>query len=117
MSGKMKEIKAIVQPFMLEHVLDALVAIEGLPGVTVSQVLGWGRSRADGVAASVREAGHAFAPKSKVEVVVPAAMAEEVMDALLRSARTGNRGDGKVFVLDVVDVARIRTGETGDAAI
>lgn len=113
----MKEIKAVVQPFMLEHVLDALAALQGLPGVTVSQVIGWGRSRAVGVAKPVREAGHAFAPKSKVEVVVPDELVAPVVDAIVQAARTGKPGDGKVFVYDVADVVQVRTGERGAAAI
>ncbi len=117
MSGRIKEIKAIVQPFMLEHVLDALASIEGLPGVTISQVLGWGTSRASGEAKRIREAGHAFAPKTKVEIVVRAEMAQRVVEAIMGAAHTGNPGDGKVFVTDLVDAAKIRTGLRGVAAI
>ncbi len=117
MSDKMKEIKAIVEPFMLEHVLDALATIEGLPGVTVSHVLGWGKRRGEGVAAAGRDATHAFAPRTKLDIVVPAELAQQVIDAILRSARTGKPGDGKVFVLDLTDAVKISTGEHGDAAI
>jgi nitrogen regulatory protein P-II 1 len=113
----MKEIKAIVQPFMLQHVLDALVNIEGLPGVTVSEVMGWGKSRAANAQHPVREAGHAFARKSKVEVVVPDAIVDQVVEAIVRAARTGKAGDGKVFVHELADVVKIRSGERGEAAI
>jgi nitrogen regulatory protein PII len=113
----MKEIKAIVRPFMLEHILDALESIEGWPGGTRSKVLGWGKSRAAGVAAPVRAAGHAFAPKSQLEVVVPDEMVEAVLSAIEGAARTGKPGDGKVFVIDALDALKIRTGERGDAAI
>lgn len=113
----MKEIKAIVQPFMLEHVLDALAAIEGLPGVTISEVIGWGKSRAAGVQRPVREAGHAFARKSKLEIVVPDAMLDQVVETIVRAACTGKPGDGKVFVYDLTDAVRIRTCDHGEAAI
>lgn len=113
----MKEIKAIIQPFMLEHVLDALAAIEGLPGVTISEVIGWGKSRAAGAHRVVREAGHGFARKSKVEIVVRDAMVERVVEAIVRAARTGKPGDGKVFVYALSDTVKIRTGERGEGAI
>jgi nitrogen regulatory protein P-II 1 len=113
----MKEIKAIVQPFMLEHVLDALAAIEGLPGVTISEVSGWGKSGATNAQRPVREAGHAFARKSKVEIVVPDAVVDRVVDAIVQAARTGQPGDGKVFVHDLTDAVKIRTGEHGEVAI
>lgn len=113
----MKEIKAIVQPFMLEHVLDALAAIEGLPGVTISEVRGSGKTRAANVKRPVREAGHSFAPKSKLEIVVPNAMLDQVVDAIVQAARTGRRGDGKVFIHDLSDVVKIRTGDRGEVAI
>ncbi len=112
----MKEIKAIIQPFVLERVCDALREIEGLPGVTVSQVLGWGKSRAVGARDTVQEGGVAFARKTKLELVVPAALAARVVTAIESAARTGNPGDGKIFVYDVEEVVRIRTGERGTEA-
>lgn len=113
----MKEIKAIVQPFMLEHVLDALASIEGLPGVTVSDVIGWGKSSAFTTGAISPDSGRALAGKSKVEIVVPDAMVDEVVDVIVRAARTGKPGDGKVFVYEVSDAVKIRTGKRGEAAI
>lgn len=113
----MKEIKAIVQPVMLERVLTALEAMEELPGVTVSQVLGWGRARGAGLSDPVREAGHAFAKKSKLEIVVSDEVAPRVVQAIQENACTGRAGDGKIFVSDVVEVVKIRTGETGEKAI
>ena len=113
----MKEIKAIIQPFMLERVCAALREIDGLPGVTVSQVIGWGKSRAADARDAVQEAGHAFARKTKVEVVVPAPLAETVVAAIEDAARTGSVGDGKIFVYDVAEVVKIRTGERGEEAI
>jgi nitrogen regulatory protein P-II 1 len=113
----MKEIKAIIQPFMLEQVCAALREIEGLPGITVSQVMGWGKSRAAGARDTVQEAGVAFARKTKVEVVASAALATKVVAAIEGAARTGNVGDGKIFVYDVEEVVKIRTGERGEEAI
>ena len=113
----MKEIKAIIQPFMVQRVCAALREIESLPGITVSQVIGWGKSRAVDAPEAVQEAGVAFARKTKVEVVVPADLTETVVAAIERAARTGNFGDGKIFVYEVGDVVKIRTGERGEEAI
>ncbi len=113
----MKEIKAIIQPFKLQAVCDALAAIEGLPGLTVSQVLGWGKTRARDVTQPVKQNGHAFAKKTKVELVVADELAGRVVDAIVRAARTGRAGDGKVFVYEVQEVVRIRTGERGHDAV
>lgn len=106
----MKEIKAIIQPFLLEKVLHALNQLEDLPGVTVSQVLGWGKERAASVADPVLEAGHSFAKKTKLEVVVSDESAARVVEAIAHAARTGRAGDGKIFVYPVAEVIRIRTG-------
>jgi len=112
----MKEIKAIIQPFMLERVCAALREIEGLPGVTVSQVMGWGKARAVGARDTVHEGGVAFARKTKVELVVPADLAPRVVAAIEGAAHSGNPGDGKIFVYDVEEVVKIRTGERGKEA-
>lgn len=106
----MKEIKAIIQPFMLERVLHALAAIEVLPGVTVSQVTGWGKARGEGVSDAIREGEHRLAKKTKLEIVVSDSLAHQVAEAISASARTGNVGDGKIFVYDVQDAIKIRTG-------
>ena len=112
----MKEIKAIIQPFMLEKVLDSLREIEGLPGITVSEVRGFGRTR--GRSSDVRtEEPVQYLKKSKVEVVVPDNLVERVVRTIQKHAHTGNLGDGKIFVYEVADVIRIRTGERGSAAI
>lgn len=113
----MKEIKAVIQPFMLEPVLHALESLPELPGVTVSQVLGWGRSRSLHVQKPVLEVGHAFAPKTKLEIVVSDDTAPEVVRILVEAARTGRAGDGKVFLYEVGEVVRIRTGESGRDAL
>ena len=112
----MKEIKAIIQPFMLEKVLHALDGLADLPGVTVSQVLGWGKERAATAADTVQEAGHAFARKTKLEIVVSDPMADRVVQTIAESARTGRPGDGKIFVSDLTEVIKIRTGESNGAA-
>lgn len=113
----MKEIKAIIQPFMLDDVLYAMERIEGLPGLTVSEVQGCGRSRARNATDIVSIGEHRFARKIKLEVVVPDAMADPIVDAIARAAHTGNRGDGKIFVHDVGRSIRIRTLESEDRAL
>lgn len=113
----MREIKAIIQPFMLGPVLRALAAIDDLPGVTVSQVMGWGRSRLDDTEHVVEEAGHAFAKKTKLELVVPASLSARVVEAIVLAARTGRQGDGRVFESDVRRAVKIRTGEEDEAAL
>lgn len=113
----MKEIKAIIQPYMLDRVCAALRDIEGLPGMTVSQVRGWGKSRAVNARDTVEEGGCIFAKKTKLELVVAAALAPKVVAAVTEAARTGNPGDGKIFVYDVQEVIKIRTGESGKEAI
>ena len=104
----MKEIKAIIQPFMLEKVMDALAAIDGLPGITVSEVKGFGQTR--GRTQTSRDEPIRCLKKTKLEVVVPDALATTVVECIRQHAHTGNLGDGKIFVLPVEDVIRIRTG-------
>ena len=113
----MKEIKAIIQPFMLNNVLSALEGIAELPGLTVSQVLGWGRERGAAAQDLVQEAGHSFAKKTKLEIVVADELAPRVVQAIVEHARTGRAGDGKIFVYEVVEVVRIRTGERDEEAL
>ncbi len=113
----MKEIKAIIQPFMLEQVLEALSSIAALPGLTVSQVQGWGKSRAASAAQRVSLGGHKFADKVKIEIVVGDKLAPSIADAIAKAARTGNLGDGKIFIIDVADAVKIRTDERGEQAL
>ena len=113
----MKEIKAIIQPFMLQRVCEALDAIPDLPGLTVSKVSGWGRTRAKGAVSSVEHAGHRFVEKTKLEIVVDDAKVQQVIATIVAAARTGNVGDGKIFVYDVNDAVRIRTGDSGEGAV
>jgi len=106
----MKEIKAIIQPFVLDKVIDALEVIPGLPGITISDVRGFGKA-GDGND-PVRDV-----KKVKLEIMVPESMAKEVVDRIAKAAHTGNPGDGKIFVIDIEDVVKIRTGERGRDAI
>jgi nitrogen regulatory protein PII len=113
----MREIKAIIQPFLLEKVLHALGDIEELPGVTISEVTGWGRARGRDSRDTVRAGAHTLAKKTKLEIVVPDSLAPRVVEVILSSAHTGNPGDGKIFTVAVGDVRRIRTREAGEEAI
>lgn len=113
----MKEIKAIIQPFLLSKVVEALKEIEGLPGVTVSEVRGFGRAQAAGSPDTVQDGSVEYVKKAKLEVVVPDHLVETVVKTIQEKAHTGNPGDGKVFVYTVDEVVRIRTGERGEAGI
>lgn len=113
----MKEVKAIIQPFMLNKVVDALMQIEDLPGVTVSEVRGFGRNRADNAAQKWVDSGIAYAVKTKLEIMVPDALVEQVVKTIQEAAHTGRPGDGKVFVIDIEQTVKIRTGESGEDAV
>lgn len=113
----MKEIKAIVQPFMLTDVLHALEKIEGLPGVTVSEVAGWGKTRGNSARETVTQGSHKFAKKSKLELVVPDGLVEVVVGTIEKTAHTGQVGDGKIFVYEVNEVVKIRNGLRGEDAV
>ncbi len=112
----MKLIVAIVKPFKLDAVREALTSV-GVQGVTVSEVKGFGRQK--GHTEIYRGAEYAvnYVPKLKVEVVVPDDLAERVVEAVEGAARTGEIGDGKIFVSDLEQAIRIRTGETGADAL
>jgi len=113
----MKEIKAIIQPFMLGKVVEGLREIEGLPGLTVSEVRGFGKREAVDGSGKVIDSYVDFTPKAKLEIVVSDELAERVVRLIQEHAHTGNPGDGKVFICDVQEVVKVRTGERGDAAI
>ena len=113
----MKEIKAIIQPFLLSKVVEALKEIEGPPGITVSDVRGFGRARAVGARDAVLQDNVEYVKKSKLEIVVPNDLAETVVEVIRSKAHTGNPGDGKIFVYTVDDVMRIRTGERGESGV
>ena|SRR3989338_941571 len=113
----MKEIKAIIQPFMLVNVINALKQIPHMPGVTVSKIQGFGRSRAEGAENSVTEWGILFVNKVKLETVVSDDMAEQIVETIQKNSHTGNIGDGKIFIYDVQDIVKVRTGERGEKAL
>jgi nitrogen regulatory protein P-II 1 len=112
----MKKIEAIVKPFKLDEVREALSEI-GVTGLTVTEVKGFGRQKGHTELYRGAEYVVDFLPKVKVEVVVPEKLLEAAMDAIIKSARTGKIGDGKIFVSNVEHVIRIRTGETDEAAV
>jgi nitrogen regulatory protein P-II 1 len=106
----MKEIKAILQPFVVSRVIDALKEMEGVPGVTVSEVRGFGRGRAAVAPQAFYDGGIEYVKKAKLEIVVHDNIVQEVVTTIARHAHTGNPGDGKIFVSAVDEVVRIRTG-------
>ena len=112
----MKLITAIIKPFKLEEVKEALAAA-GIEGMTVTEVKGFGRQKGHTELYRGAEYVVDFLPKVKVEVVVADKMLDAAIDAMVKAARTGKIGDGKIFVSDVSQVIRIRTGETDEAAV
>jgi len=112
----MKKIEAIIKPFKLDDVRNALTEI-GIQGLTVSEVKGFGRQRGHTEIYRGSEYTVEFLPKIKIEVVVPDNLIDSTVEAIVRSAKTGKIGDGKVFVLPVENALRIRTSETGDKAV
>ena|SRR5579871_1612043 len=112
----MKKIEAIIQPFKLDHVKEALKEI-GIDGMTISEVRGHGRQKGHKEVYRGQEYQVDLLPKVKIELVVPDARADEVVRTLAQAARTGQIGDGKIFVFDVTEAIRIRNGDRGDMAI
>ena len=112
----MKLVTAIIKPFKLDEVREALSAI-GVQGITVTEVKGFGRQKGHTELYRGAEYVVDFLPKVKVEVVIPDGMVEQAIDAIVKAARTGKIGDGKIFVTSVEHVVRIRTGETNEAAV
>lgn len=112
----MKMLMCVVRPNALDAIKEALSGL-GVQGITVSEVKGFGRQKGHKEIYRGAEYVVDFTPKIKVEVVVKDDLAEQCVDAVCGAARTGQIGDGKIFILSVDEVVRIRTGETGDAAI
>jgi nitrogen regulatory protein P-II 1 len=112
----MKKIEAIIKPFKLEEVKSELQAI-GISGMTITEVKGHGRQKGHKEIYRGAEYNVDLIPKIKIEIVVSSEMSAKVVDTLMKSARTGKIGDGKIFIMPVEDVIRIRTGESGDGAI
>jgi nitrogen regulatory protein P-II 1 len=112
----MKKIEAIIQPFKIDEVKEALKGI-GIDGMTISEVRGHGRQKGHKEVYRGQEYSVDLLPKVKVEMVVPAGRFDDVVTALTAAARTGKIGDGKIFVYDVAEAIRIRNGDRGEAAI
>lgn len=112
----MKKITAMIKPFKLDDVREALAEI-GVQGMTVSEVKGFGRQRGHTEIYRGAEYEVDFLPKIKIEIVLVDELVERAVEAIIASGRTGKVGDGKIFVFPVEEVVRIRTGETGSAAV
>lgn len=112
----MKKIEAIIKPFKLDDVVDALSEV-GVEGVSVTEIRGFGRQKGRTEVYKGAEYVVDFLPKIKLEAVVPEALCEPAVEAIRRAAHTGKIGDGKIFVLNVETVLRIRTGEKNEEAL
>ncbi len=112
----MKKIEAVIKPFKLDEVRESLSEI-GVNGLTVTEVKGFGRQKGHTELYRGAEYVVDFLPKIKIELVVADEMVEPAMDAIIKAAHTGKIGDGKIFVTNVEQVLRIRTGETGESAV
>jgi nitrogen regulatory protein P-II 1 len=112
----MKKIEAIVRHHKLDEVKEALVAV-GLQGMTITEVRGFGRQRGHTETYRGTEYTVDFVPKVKIELAVANALVDKAVSAIVGAAKTGQVGDGKIFVSDLANVVRVRTGETGEAAL
>ena len=112
----MKKIEAIIKPFKLEEVKEALAGV-GVQGLTVSEVKGFGRQKGHTEIYRGSEYTVDFLPKIKIEIVLPDAIEKQAVEAIVRAAKTGKIGDGKVFVSSIESAVRIRTEESGEEAL
>jgi len=112
----MKKVEAIIKPFKLDEVREAISEI-GVTGLTVTEVKGFGRQKGHTELYRGAEYVVDFLPKVKVEVIISDTLVERAIEAVIKAARTGKIGDGKIFVTTVEQVVRIRTGESGEAAV
>ena len=112
----MKIVMAIIKPFKLDEVRDALTAV-GVHGMTVTEVKGYGRQKGHTEIYRGTEYAVSFLPKLKIEVAVPAEQADKIIETITAAAKTGQIGDGKIFVVNLDQAVRIRTGETAEAAL
>ena len=112
----MKKIEAIIKPFKLDEVKAALNDV-GVQGMTISEIKGYGRQKGHKETYRGTEYMIEFIPKVKIEVAVADQQAQRIIDAIMRTAKTGSIGDGKIFVTELKDAIRIRTGETGESAL
>ncbi|MCF8242549.1 MAG: P-II family nitrogen regulator [Melioribacteraceae bacterium] len=112
----MKKVEAIFRPFKLDEVKEALLE-EGIRGLTISEVRGYGRQKGHKETYRGSEYQIEFVPKIKIEIVIDDSLVEKVVDAILRTAKTGQVGDGKIFISEIQDAIRIRTDESGNEAL
>lgn len=112
----MKKIEAIIRPFKLEDVKEALLDA-GIRGLTITEVRGYGRQKGHTEVYRGSEYRIEFVPKIKIEIVVKDELVEKAIDTIIKIAKTGQVGDGKIFISDITDVVRIRTGESGTEAL
>ena len=112
----MKKIEAIIRPFRIDDVREALGEM-GMKGLTLTEVKGYGRQKGHTELYRGSEYQIDFLPKLKLEVVVSDKMADRVVDTIIKAAKTGEVGDGKIFIYDVEDAVRVRTGESGEDAL
>ncbi|CUS96460.1 P-II family nitrogen regulator [Candidatus Chrysopegis kryptomonas] len=112
----MKKIEAIIRPFKLDEVREALTEI-GVRGMTITEVKGYGRQKGHTELYRGAEYKVDFLPKIKIEIVAPDNMVDKIVNAIIKSAKTGQVGDGKIFIYPIEEVIRVRTEETGEDAI
>lgn len=112
----MKKVEAIIKPHKLEDVKEALTAV-GVSGMSVTEIKGFGKQKGHTELYRGAEYVIDFIPKLKIEVVIPDELVEKVVEAIIKAAKTGKIGDGKIFIIPVEDAIRIRTGERGDSAL
>jgi len=112
----MKKIEAIIRPFKLDEVKEALIE-EGIKGITISEVRGYGRQKGHTETYRGAEYQIEFVPKIKIEIIVDDSRLDKAVEAILRAAKTGQVGDGKIFISDIEEVIRIRTEESGTQAL
>ncbi|MFZ1081210.1 MAG: P-II family nitrogen regulator [Candidatus Kryptoniota bacterium] len=112
----MKKIEAIIRPFKIDDVREALIEI-GIKGMTVSEVKGYGRQKGHTEMYRGSEYQIDFLPKMKIEIITPDESVDKIVDTIIKSAKTGQVGDGKIFVYPVEDAIRVRTEESGEAAL
>jgi nitrogen regulatory protein P-II 1 len=112
----MKKIEAIIRPFKIDDVREALIEI-GIKGMTITEVKGYGRQKGHTEMYRGSEYQIDFLPKMKIEIIAPDASIDKIVETIIKSAKTGQVGDGKIFVYPVEDVIRVRTEESGEAAL
>jgi nitrogen regulatory protein P-II 1 len=112
----MKKIEAVIRPFRIDDVREALAEI-GVKGMTLTEVKGYGRQKGHTEVYRGSEYQIDFLPKIKLEIVVPDKLADGSVDAIVKAAKTGQVGDGKIFIYEVEDAVRVRTGESGEEAL